>query len=167
MKTTIDLTQYDFKSRIFTQISDCPDSGFVRVLVYTGDNYQEKIKRWFLNAEIWYINPTNNKLFSIELAKSKGQDWVISNEYKVTVFNTQNQPIPNPNFNLEEEINYENLPFLVQNAFDRFSEFRVGNYNLPMKTLWEISVKSDDNNGYFDKKENYKSLVDIQKEYYQ
>ena len=40
MKTTI-----DFNSRIFNQISDCPDTWFVRVLVYTGDNYQER----FLN----------------------------------------------------------------------------------------------------------------------
>ena len=45
MKTTIDLTPFDFGSRIFNQISDCPDTGFVRVLVYTGDNYQER----FLN----------------------------------------------------------------------------------------------------------------------
>ena len=40
MKTTINLEQFDFNSRIFNQISDCPDTGFVRVLVYTGDNYQ-------------------------------------------------------------------------------------------------------------------------------
>ena len=45
MKTTIDLTQFDFNSRIFNQISDCPDIGFVRVLIYTRDNYQER----FLN----------------------------------------------------------------------------------------------------------------------
>ena len=45
MKTTIDLTQFDFNSRIFNQISDCPDTWFVRVLIYTRDNYQER----FLN----------------------------------------------------------------------------------------------------------------------
>ena len=61
MKTTIDLTQFDFNSRIFNQISDCPDTGFVRVLVYTGDNYQERIKQWFINAEMVYINQANNK----------------------------------------------------------------------------------------------------------
>ena len=33
MKTTIDLTQFDFDSRIFNQISDCPDTGFIRVLI--------------------------------------------------------------------------------------------------------------------------------------
>lgn len=48
MKTTIDLTQFSFNSRIFNQISDCPDTGFVRVLVYTGDNYQER----FLNKTV-------------------------------------------------------------------------------------------------------------------
>ena len=46
MKTTIDLTQFDFNSRIYNQISDCPDTGFVRVLVYTGDNYQERIIKY-------------------------------------------------------------------------------------------------------------------------
>ena len=45
MKTPIDLTQFDFNSRIFNQISDCPDTWFVRVLIYTRDNYQER----FLN----------------------------------------------------------------------------------------------------------------------
>ena len=45
MKTTIDLTQFNFNSRIFNQISDCPDTGFVRVLVFTGENYQERIKK--------------------------------------------------------------------------------------------------------------------------
>ena len=45
MKTAIDLTQFDFNSRIFNQISDCPDTWFVRVLIYTRDNYQER----FLN----------------------------------------------------------------------------------------------------------------------
>ena len=48
MKTTIDLTQFDFNSRIFNQISGCPDTWFVRVLVYTGDNYQER----FLNKTV-------------------------------------------------------------------------------------------------------------------
>ena len=48
MKTTIDLTQFNFNSRIFNQISDCPDTGFVRVLVYTGDNYQGR----FLNKTV-------------------------------------------------------------------------------------------------------------------
>ena len=45
MKTTINLEQFDFNSRIFNQISDCPDTWFVRVLIYTRDNYQER----FLN----------------------------------------------------------------------------------------------------------------------
>ena len=55
MKTTIDLTQFNFNSRIFNQISDCPDTGFVRVLVYIGDNYQEKIKQWYKNDAVKFI----------------------------------------------------------------------------------------------------------------
>ena len=168
MKTTINLERFDFNSRIFNQISDCPDTGFIRVLIYTGDNYQEKLKQWFLNAEIVFINPTNNKIVYTRPAKSKNQDWVISNDYQVTVLDFQGKPIENHQFNPSETINEENRPYLTQGAFDRFSEFRVGtNFSLSMRQLWNMSVISDDANGYFDDKENHKNLVDIQKELYE
>ena len=193
MKTTINLEQFNFNSRIFNQISDCPDTGFVRVLVYTGDNYQERIKQWFINAEIVYINQANNKIVYTKMAKSKNEEWVISNNYQVIVLDFQGAPTPNPNFItekseilrdeqgnpiLDEEGNEQNvdvpvpisetnLPYLTQGAFDRFSEFRVGTgYNLSMKQLWNLSVVSDDANGYFDEKENHKTLVQIQTEMY-
>ena len=174
MKTTIDLTKFDFKSRIFNQISDCPDTGFVRVLVYTGDNYQEKLKQWFLNAEIAFINHSNNKIVYTKQAKSKGQEWVINNSYQITILDSQGKPIVNTDFKTEDEegnyleISERNLPYLTQGAFDRFSEFRIGsNYNLSMRQLWNMSVVTDDANGYFDEKENHKTLVDIQKELYE
>ena len=193
MKTTIDLTQFDFNSRIFNQISDCPDTGFVRVLVYTGDNYQERIKMWFINAEIVYINPANNKIVYTKMAKSKNEEWVISNNYLVTVLDFQGAPTPNPNFITEKSeilrdeqgnpildgegneqnvdvpvpISETNLPYLTQGAFDRFSEFRVGTpYSLSMRQLWNLSVVSDDANGYFDEKENHKTLLETQLEIY-
>ena len=172
METTIDLTQFDFNSRIFNQISDCPDTGFVRVLVYTGDNYQERIKQWFINAEIVYINQANNKIVYTKMAKSKNEEWVISNNYQVTILDFQGNPIHNPDFKTENEegnpleISENNLPYLTQGAFDRFSEFRVGEYSLSMRQLWNISVTSDDANGYFDEKEIHKTLVEIQKELY-
>ena len=174
MKTTIDLTQFDFGSRIFNQISDCPDTGLVRVLVYTGDNYQERIKKWFINAEIVYINPANNKIVYTKVAKSKNEEWVISNNYSVIILDFNGNPTPNPDFKTKDgegnplEISENNLPYLTQGAFDRFSEFRVGTtYNLSMRQLWNISVLSDDTNGYFDEKESYKTLVEFQKEIYQ
>ena len=194
MKTTIDLTQFDFNSRIFNQISDCSDTGFVRILVFTGENYQERIKQWFINAEIVYINPANNKIVYTKMAKSKNEEWVISNNYLVTVLDFNGNPIPNPDFVTEiaesvldengepvldelgnpqtqmvqVPISETNLPYLTQEAFDRFSEFRVGTtYNLSMRQLWNISVLSDDANGYFDEKENHKTLVEFQKEIYQ
>ena len=194
MKTTIVLTQFNFNSRIFNQISDCPDTGFVRILVYTGDNYQERIKQWFINAEIVYINPTNNKVVYTKVAKSKNQDWVISNDYKVTVLDFSGVPTPNPDFITEKSeilrdeqgnpildgggneqdvtvpvpISETNLPFLTQNAFDRFSEFRVGTtYSLSMRQLWNMSVLSDDTHGFFDEKEQHKTLVEIQTEMYE
>ena len=193
MKTTINLEQFDFNSRIFNQISDCPDTGFVRVLVYTGDNYQERIKHWFINAEIVYINPANNKIVYTKTAKSKNEDWVISNNYLVTVLDFNGNPIPNPDFITEREdsvldengeqvvdelgnpqtqviqvpISETNLPYLTQGAFDRFSEFRVGTtYNLSMGQLWNMSVIADDVNGYFDEKETHKTLVEFQTEIY-
>ena len=173
MKTTIDLTQFDFNSRIFNQISDCPDTGFARVLVYTGNNYQERIKQQFIDAEIVYINQANNKIVYTKVAKSKNEDWVISNNYSVTVLDFNGNPIPNPNFKTENEegnpleISETNLPYLTQGAFDRFSEFRVGvTYNLSMRQLLNMSVISDDANGFFDEKENHKTLVEFQKELY-
>ena len=193
MKTTIDLTQFDFNSRIFNQISDCPDTGFVRVLVCTGDNYQERIKQWFINAEIVYINQANNKIVYTKMAKSKNEEWVISNNYLVTVLDFNGNPIPNPDFVTEVTepvlnengeplldelgnpqtqvvpvpISETNLPYLTQEAFDRFSEFRVGTtYNLSMRQLWNMSVFSDDANGYFDEKENHKTLLETQLEIY-
>ena len=170
--TTIDLTQFDFGSRIFNQISDCPDTGFVRVLVYTGDNYQERIKQWFINAEIVYINQANNKVVYTKIAKSKNEDWVISNNYQVTVLDAQNNPIPNSNFKTEDEegnaleISETNLPYLTQGAFDRFSEFRVGEHSLSMRQLWNMSVILDDSHGFFDDKESHKTLVELQTEIY-
>ena len=193
MKTTINLEQFDFNSRIFNQISDCPDTGFVRVLVYTGDNYQERIKQWFINAEIVYINQANNKVVYTKVAKSKNEEWAISNDYKVTVVDSQGNPIPNPDFVTEitepildengepvldelgkhqtqmvqVPISETNLPYLTQRAFDRFSEFRVGTtYNLSMRQLLNMSVISDDANGYFDEKENHKTLLETQLEIY-
>lgn len=193
MKTTIDLTQFDFNSRIFNQISDCPDTGFVRVVVYIGDNYQERSKQWFINAEIVYINPANNKIVYTKMAKSKNQDWVISNDYKVTVVDFNGKPTPNPDFVTEitkpvldelgnpvldesgnpkikvtpVPISETNLPYLTKGAFDNFSEFRVGtSFTLTMRQLWNMNIVSDDANGYFDEKEKHKTLVELQTEIY-
>ena len=185
MKTTIDLTQFNFNTRIFNQISDCPDTGFVRVLVFTGENYQERIKQWFINAEIVYINQTNNKIIYTKVAKSKNEDWVISNNYQVTVLDFNGNPIPNPDFVTETiesvldelgnpqtqviqvPISETNLPYLTEGAFDIFSEFRVGTtYSLSMRQLLNMSVIADDVNGYFDEKENHKTLLETQLEIY-
>ena len=56
---------------------------------------------------------------------------------------------------------------LTQGAFDRFSEFRVGtNYTLSTRQLQNMSVVSDDSHGFFDKKENHKTLVEMQTKLY-
>ena len=103
---------------------------------------------------------------------SKNEEWVISNNYQVTILDFQGNPIPNPDFKTEDgegnplEISETNLPYLTQGAFDRFSEFRVGEHSLSMRQLLDISVMSDDANGYFDEKENHKTLVEMQTELY-
>ena len=107
------------------------------------------------------------------MAKSKNEEWVISNNYSVIILDFNGNPTPNPDFKTEDEegnpleISETNLPYLTQGAFDRFSEFRVGTtYNLSMRQLWNISVISDDNNGYFDEKESHKTLVELQTKIY-
>ena len=172
MKTTIDLTKFDFGSRIFNQITDCPDTGLVRVLVYTGDNYQESIKRWFLNAKNYFININNNKENYKKIAKSKNREWVIDNTYQITILDNKGKPTSNPDFKTKDEegnslkISENNLPYLTQSAFDRFSEFRVGEHSLSMRQLWNMSIVSDDANGYFDEKETHKTLVELQTKIY-
>ena len=111
----------------------------------------------------------------------------------MTILDFSGNPVPNPDFvaevtepvlnengepildelgNPETQviqvpISETNLPYLTQGAFDRFSEFRVGTtYNLSMRQLWNMSVISDDTNGYFDEKESYKTLVQVQTELY-
>ena len=39
-------------------------------------------------------------------------------------------------------------------------------FKLSMRQLWNMSVVSDDSYGFFDNKDTYKSLVDIQTELY-
>ena len=56
---------------------------------------------------------------------------------------------------------------LTQRNFDRFSEFRVSeSYNLSMRQLWNMSIVSDDNHGFFDNKEKHKSILEYQLEIY-
>ena len=134
--------------------------------------YNKKVVK--SNVEIWYINQHTNKvIFDSKIAKSKNEDWIISNNYSVTVLDLNGNPIPNSNFKTEDEkgnhveISENNLPYLTQRAFDRFSEFRVGTgFSLSMRQLWNMSVLADDANGYFDEKEVHKTLLETQKELY-
>ena len=110
--------------------------------------------------------------YNTKVAKAKNEDWVISNSYQVTILDFQGNPLLNPEFKTQDEegnpleISENNLPYLTQGAFDRFSEFRVGEHSLSMRQLWNMSVASDDANGYFEEKENHKTLVEIQTELY-
>ncbi len=99
------------------------------------------------------------------------KEWILQNI--VTILDNKGKPTSNPDFKTEDEegnpleISESNLPYLTQSAFDIFSEFRVGTaFTLSMRQLWDMSITSDDANGYFDEKEKHKTLVAIQKELY-
>ena len=160
MKTTIDLTQFNFNSEIFLQISNDPKSGFVRVIVHKSNNFLESEKLWYLNLEIWLINPTNNEVIYKQKAKSKNGDWIVSNNYQITAINENGTSIVNTNFNEEEEISESNLPFLTISAF----EFYKNIYVTLLRNLFIQGILNDDDKGFLDDRETYKTIVDIQKD---
>ena len=66
------------------------------------------------------------------LRNSKTVSYTHLDVYKRQVLDFQGKPIENKKFNPSETINEENLPYLTHGAFDRFSEFRVGNSFTPV-----------------------------------
>lgn len=168
-KTPIDLSIYDFKSPIFRQISDDPISKMIRVIVYYGDSLDLEFKQIVLKAKTFYIAPDTKEIayhFTHE-TKSKNTSWIINNSYNVMLLDALGNPILNTTFDNTKEITIDNLPYKTQPAFDRFAGFMLRRNNpvaLPM--IWDLSVDSDDANGYFDNKPNHTNLVDLQKEIY-
>lgn len=187
--TPIDLDQFNFNSRVYNQIPDCPDTGFVRVVVYTGDNFQERIKQWFINAEIAFINPSNNKIVYTKEAKVKNAPWTINNTNIVTVLDDSLNPVPNPEFKVEEEktvldeegnpvldgegnevietlplpISETNLPYLTKGNFDNLSEFRLGEYgHVSQMEIWLTMLLFNSLFEYFDDKEKHYTLIEEQ-----
>lgn len=168
-KTPIDLSNYDFQSPIFRQISDDPISKLIRIIVYYGDSLDLEFKQISLKAKTFYIDPVSKTIAShlTHETKSKNEAWIINNKYNVLLLDATGNPILNPDFNSEKEITLDNLPYKTQPAFERFAGFMLRRNNpvaLPM--IWDLSVNSDDANGYFDYKESHTTLVDLAKEIY-
>lgn len=189
MKTEINIEQLiqtlklDYPEII--QISDSPSSR-VRLIGYVSDLPIYREKRWFVTAEIITIDSVDNSILTIEPAKVKNQDWIITNNYFAIV--TQNQiPIANPNFvatkevitgydendnpihdTVDAEITLENSPYQLMPAFDFYFGIRHSKTTqLKMSDLFQSAVESHDKWGFFDKKENHIELIDVIKSIYQ
>lgn len=190
MKTAINISNYNLSQYDSTfQISDCQRSGLARVIGIIGENYNFNEKRWYINAETNFINHETG-IHLKEFTKptlSKGQEWLISNNYKVILTNSQGVPLVNPDFQTTEEIQiqsgvddegnpiyetetvskeitYENSPFKLLGAFDRYSDFKRRLENpVSMYVILTVAISNDDAMEYFDEKENHLSVLDIVK----
>ena len=159
MKTSINLTDFDFGNRrLMKQINDDENTGFVRIIVSERTNILDDIKQIELIAKTYYINPTTNKIVPqmTHETLSKGERWIISNEYSVILVDGMVKPIVNPDFDSEIEISDENYPYKTMPAYDRFAGFLFSENNpVSLPFIWKLNVDLDDSKGYFDFKENY------------
>ena len=183
MKTEINLENYDFSSYDTAyQINDCPRSNHIRVIGVIGENYNFREKRWYISAETNYINRDSGvhlKEFT-HATKSKGRDWLISNDYLVLLTDSSGNPLPNPNFQATEEIEidgeiqtvpreitYENSPFKLMPAFDRYSSFKRRLENpVSVYVILQVAISNDDAMGYFDEREAHEDVLDVVKSLY-
>ncbi len=183
MKTEINIEQLiqtlnlDYPEII--QISDS-QSGRVRLIGYVSDLPIYREKRWFVTAEIITIDSVDNSILTIEPAKIKNQDWVITNNNYAIVTENKN-PVLNPDFKetqeiqnaydeegnpiyetVDAEITLENSPYLLKPAFDFYFGIRHSKTTrLKMSDLFQAAVEIHDKWGYFDKKENHIKLIDV------
>ena len=159
MKTLINLDDYNFGVRqLMQQISNDPNTGFARVIVNERASILDDIQQIELFAKTYYINLVTNKIVPqmTHETVSKGQRWLVSNEYSAVVTDAAGTPIPNPDYDEKQEESESNFPFLKQRAYDRFAEFLFSDTNpLPLPVIWKMSVLLDDSKGYFDIKESY------------
>jgi hypothetical protein len=111
-----------------------------------------------LLAKTYYINLSTQKIVPqmTHETLSKGQRWLVSNDYSVIVTDENGTPIANPDYDENQEENEANYPYLKQKAYDRFAEFLFSETNpLPLPVSWKMNVLLDDSKGYFDIKESY------------
>lgn len=78
--------------------------------------------------------------------KTRIQNWIVGNHYQVVVRDQNNEPIPNPEYDPEE--NPDVSEFLTMPAFDYFHSLILAN-QVPLITLLSINVLNDDEKGAF------------------
>jgi hypothetical protein len=159
MKTPINLDDYDFgKRQLLQQITDDPNTGFARVIVNERVSILDDIQQIELLSKTYYINLSTQKIVPqmTHETLSKGQRWLVSNEYSVVLTDAKGSPIANLDYDENQEESESNFPYLKQRAYDRFAEFLFSDTNpLPLPIIWKMSILLDDSKGYFDIKENY------------
>lgn len=159
-KTEINLSDYPefVGKRLLKQISDDPETGFMRVIVSRRPLIMEDIEMIELVAETYYINPATNKVVEkmTHRTLSKGKPWIIDNSYEIVLVDMKGQPIPNPRYKPQEgeedtREEYEKEEFLKMKAFDRFAKFLFSETNpVSLPFIWKLNVDIDDSKGYFD-----------------
>ena len=159
MKTAIDLTQFSFVTRrLYKQISDDPNTGFIRVIVSERNEICDDIETIFLKAKTYYINPATQQIVPqmTHETMSKGAQWLVSNGYRVVLVDGAGTPIDNPGYDTSMEVSEENFPYLKQPAYDRFASFLYSETNpVSLPFIWKLNIDLDDSKGYFDIKESY------------
>lgn len=158
-KTTINLEDFpEFNRRLLRQISDDPDTGFIRVIVSERNNVMDDVQQIELVAKTYYVNPATMKIVDkmTHRTLSKGKDWFIDNTYDVVLVDSKGQPIPNPkHIPLEEGAEDtreadEREEFLKMKAYDRFAGFLFSESKpVSLPFIWKLNVDLDDGKGYF------------------
>ena len=100
------------------------------------------VKQITIDARIVYVQ---NEVDVTSSFKSEIPNWIISNDYKVKVRDENNQPIPNPEYDSEDEDSEE---FITQPAFDYYHSLVLAN-EVPLLTLLSTSILNDDEQGAF------------------
>lgn len=78
--------------------------------------------------------------------QSKIPNWIVGNHYLVTVRDSENNPVPNPDY--DEETNPDVPEFLMMPAFDYFHSLILAN-EVPLLTLLSVNILNDDAVGAF------------------
>lgn len=155
MKTPIDINNYTFSSRpklLKRQISDDPDTGFIRVLELQRAELCFDIDLIQLHALTYYINPITKKLIPQLTQKTinDGGRWEIAKGELTTKIDENFELVPNPDYNPSKPESPENTQYLMVDAYEQFSSILLNpSLVVSLPTLWFLFTDSDDEKGLF------------------
>lgn len=155
MKTPIDITNYTFSNKpnlLKKQISDDPDTGFIRILELQRTELCFDIDLIQLHALTYYINPINKKLLPQLTQKTlnDGGRWEIAKGKITTKIDENFEPVVNPDYNPQLPESPENSPYLLVDAYEQFSSILLNpSLVVSLPTLWFLFTDSDDKKGLF------------------